>query len=121
MMRTRRLQREVAVRWQLAVLVEAAVGLIHSAVLGLLVGHTTVEAALGLTVLTVLVETVVGPIHSAALVKTALGPTVLSALVEAAVGPIHSRDGGRPDPRRGAPPLALARLASRASVWTPPR
>ena len=89
-------------------LVEAAVSPIHSAALGVLVGHNPVEAALGPTVLAVLVEAAVGPIHSAALVKTALGPPALAVLVGAALGPI-------------APPLALAHLASQASVWTPPR
>ena len=71
-------------------LVEAAVGPIHSAVLGLLVGHNPVEAALGPTVLAVLAEAALGPIHSAALVKTALGPPALAVLVDAALGPIHS-------------------------------
>ena len=71
-------------------LVEASVSPIHSAVLGLLVGHNPVEVALGPTVLAVLVEAAVGPIHSAALVKTALGPPALVVLVGAALGPIHS-------------------------------
>ena len=174
-------------------LVEAAIGPIHSAALGLLVGHNPqrgtrpptrpqhlaavhvlrspcgaalsvlVEAALGPAVLAVLVEAALGPIHSAAPVETALGPIHDAVLrrspspalpVEPAFGGARldpqggtsrdgtrpacacragrrgarpdpqrgtSRDGARPDPRRGAPPLALARLASRASVWTPPR
>jgi hypothetical protein len=87
MMRTRRPQREVATR-------RAGRGggivPIHSAVLGLLVGHNPVEAALGPTVLAVLAEAALGPIHSAALVKTALGPPALAVLVDAALGPIHS-------------------------------
>ena len=85
-------------------LVEAAIGPIHSAALGLLVGHNPqrgtrpptrpqhlaavhvlrspcgaalsvlVEAALGPAVVAVLVEAALGPIHSAAPVETALGP-----------------------------------------------
>ena len=101
-------------------LVEAAVGHIHSTVLGLLVGqnpqHGTwpptrpqylatahvlrspygaalsvlVEAALGPTVLAVLVEAALGRIHSPTLVKTALRPPALAVLVDAALGLIHS-------------------------------
>jgi hypothetical protein len=50
----------------LSVLVEAALGPIHSAAL--------VETALGPPALAVLVDAALGPIHSAALVETALGP-----------------------------------------------
>ena len=52
---------------------------------GLLVGHNPVEAALGPTVLVVLVEAAVSPVHSSALVKTALGPLALVVLVKAAL------------------------------------